>query len=43
MELDRKAVIDILPIGDAVEITVSGTLTDGTPFKGSDMIRVIDK
>ena len=27
----------------AVEITVSGRLTDGTPFEGSDTIRVIDK
>jgi len=27
----------------AVEITVSGRLTDGTRFEGSDMIRVIEQ
>ena len=29
--------------GDAVELTVTGQLTNGTPFTGSDTIRVIDK
>ncbi|MDD5446373.1 MAG: NosD domain-containing protein, partial [Methanocellales archaeon] len=43
VKFDRQAVINILPLGDSVEITVSGTLTDGTRFEGSDTIRVIDK
>jgi len=32
-----------LPIGDEVEMTVTGKLSDGTPFEGRDTIRVIDK
>ena len=43
VKFDRQAVIDILPIGDSVEITVSGRLIDGTRFEGNDTIRVIDK
>ncbi len=41
VKFNRKAVIDILPIGDAVKITVTGRLTGGTLFEGSDTIRVI--
>ena len=43
VKFDRQAVIDILSIGDAVDITVTGKLYDETPFEGSDVIRVIDK
>lgn len=41
MKFDRQEVVDILPIGDAVSIKVTGKLTNGTPFEGSDVIRVI--
>ncbi|GAI85837.1 unnamed protein product, partial [marine sediment metagenome] len=39
----RGAVQSILDAGDEVDVTVSGELTDSTPFGGSDTIRVIDK
>jgi hypothetical protein len=42
-KFDRAAVEDILVIGDNVEITVSGSLTDGIQFAGTDIIRVISK
>jgi len=32
-----------VPTGKEVELTVSGNLLDGTPFTGSDIIRVISK
>jgi hypothetical protein len=41
VKFNRTAVQAILQVGN-VEITVSGQLTDGTPFEGSDTIRVIN-
>ena len=35
--------LDGVPTGDAVELAVTGKLTDGTAFVGSDTIRVISK
>lgn len=43
VKFNRAAVQEILEAGDEVEITVTGELTDGTPFEGTDTIRVIDK
>jgi hypothetical protein len=42
IKFDRSDVQDVLEPGDEVEITVSGELTDDTPFEGSDTIRVIE-
>ena len=40
-KFDRQAVINMLPVGDAVSLTVTGKLYDGTPFEGIYTIRVI--
>ena len=41
VKFNREDLREDLPTGDAVELTVTGELTDGTPFKGSDTICVI--
>jgi len=41
-KFSRSIVQDILDVGD-VELTISGKLTDGTIFEGTDIVRVIDK
>jgi len=41
VKFDRQDVIDILEVGDSVEISVSGKLFDGTRFEGTDYIKVI--
>ena len=43
VKFDRSNVQDMLEPGDEVEVTVSGQLTDGTTFEGTDTIRVIEK
>jgi len=42
VKFSRSAVQAILDAGDQVELTVAGNLTDGTPFTGTDFIRVTD-
>ena len=41
VKFNRQAVQDILELGDNVAITVTGEITDGTRFMGTDYIRVI--
>jgi hypothetical protein len=41
-KFDRKDLVGI-ETGDKVALTVTGSLNDGTPFEGSDTIRVISK
>ena len=43
VKFDRGDVIDLLPLGEKVEVVLSGELTDGTAFAGADSIRVICK
>jgi len=40
LKFDRSEVVAVLPIGDRVQVRVSGLLSDGTPFAGVDYIRV---
>jgi len=42
VKFDRQDLQDV-PTGDAVKLTVTGKLSNGTAFAGSDTIRVIDK
>ena len=42
-KFDRQDLGDDVLIGEAVLFTVTGELTDGTPFEGSDTIRVMKK
>ncbi len=41
-KFDREQIQAILAVGD-IELTITGQLTDGTSFKASDLIKVIDK
>ena len=41
-KFNRQELVNVTT-GDAVELTVTGNLYDGTPFEGNDTIRVIDK
>ena len=41
-KFDREDLVGV-SAGTAVALTITGELTDGTPFIGSDAIRVIDK
>lgn len=41
VKFDRQKVIALLDPGDAVTLTVTGQLNDGTGFQGSDTIRVV--
>lgn len=41
VKFNRSAVIDLLSTGDDREITITGELSDGTLFEGTDEIRVI--
>ena len=41
-KFNRQDLVDV-PTGDEVTLTVTGKLVTGTPFAGSDTIRVIDK
>jgi parallel beta-helix repeat protein len=43
VKFDRALVEGLLEVGDNVEITVSGSLSDGTQLAGTDTIRVIRK
>ena len=42
VKFDRAAVQEILEVGDAEKITITGQLTDDTTFGGMDFIRVIN-
>jgi len=43
VKFDRTSVQEIVEVGDEVDIVITGELTDGTSFEGTDIIRVIDK
>lgn len=40
VKFDNSAVQDILEVGDEIIITITGELTNGIPFEGTDTIRV---
>ncbi|MFH1723341.1 MAG: carboxypeptidase-like regulatory domain-containing protein [Elusimicrobiota bacterium] len=43
VKFERAALADMLQAGDSVELTVTGDITGGPAFEGSDIIRVIAK
>lgn len=42
VKFKRSDVHDILNVGE-VELTITGRLTDGTPFEATDTIRVLNR
>jgi len=42
IRFSREDVQAILDIGE-IELTITGRLTDGTPFEAADIIRVLNK
>ena len=42
VKFDRSNVEEILNVGNEVEITITGNLTDGSSFEGIDIIKVIE-
>lgn len=43
VKFTRTDVAGILPLGDEVEVRITGQLNDETPFEGVDVIQVIEK
>ncbi len=43
VKFDRTAAIHVMNIGKAIRATITGSLTNGTKFQGSDMITVLAK
>ena len=43
VKFDRAEVAAILPLGEEVDIVITGRLNDGTLFEGTDFIRVIEE
>ncbi|MFW9835649.1 MAG: hypothetical protein ACFFEK_16720, partial [Candidatus Thorarchaeota archaeon] len=43
VKFDRSLVQGLLEVGEGVTITINGLLIDGTPFGGTDIIRVISE
>jgi hypothetical protein len=43
VKFSRPAVSQLLPLGEAVEVIITGQTYDGIPFEGTDTIRVFDR
>lgn len=43
VKFDRQSVIGIVDVGDNIQLTLTGVLSNGVAFEGTDIIRVIDK
>ena len=41
VKFNRVAVQSILQVGEKIKITITGNLTDGRSFEGTDFVRVI--
>jgi len=42
VRFEREDLSSVLQTGDEVAVTVSGALSDGTPFEGSEVLEVVD-